>query len=140
MGVGVLEITLEKTNSSDPNFDVGQEDTARVSKTLGMDIVSQVQGQKLQHNGRFSTISVWMAPGVNLDKFCKDVSIKVTSNVMTGIIRPAGKKDVTVTIDGLDWNTPDNLPGHPLHGVIQAQHPANVCTPPCQVISGCKMF
>ena len=28
---------------------------------------------------------------------------------MTGTIRPAGKTDVTVKIEGLDFNTPDNL-------------------------------
>ena len=28
---------------------------------------------------------------------------------MTGLIRPAGKKDVTVTVDGLDFNTPDSF-------------------------------
>ena len=50
-----------------------------------------------------------MAPGVSLDKFCKDVNIKVTGGVTTGMIRPAGKKDVTVTIDGLDFNTPDGF-------------------------------
>ena len=50
-----------------------------------------------------------MAPGVSLDKFCKDVNIKVTPSVMTGMIRPAGKKDVTVTIVGLDFNTPDSF-------------------------------
>ena len=28
---------------------------------------------------------------------------------MTGLIKPAGKKDVTVTVDGLDFNTPDTF-------------------------------
>jgi hypothetical protein len=28
---------------------------------------------------------------------------------MTGIIRPSGKKDVTVSIVGLDFNTPDTF-------------------------------
>ena len=56
-----------------------------------------------------SLISVWMKAGVNLEKFCKDISIKVTNGVVTGMIRPAGKKDVTVTIAGLDFNTPDSF-------------------------------
>ena len=33
----------------------------------------------------------------------------MTDNLMTGSIRPAGKKDVTMTIVGLDFNTPDSF-------------------------------
>ena len=50
-----------------------------------------------------------MAAGISLDRFCKDVGIRVTDDVITGIIRPAGKKDVTVSIVGLDFNTPDSF-------------------------------
>ena len=48
-----------------------------------------------------------MSAGINLDRFCKDLNIKVKDGIMTGMIRPAGKTDVTVKIDGLDFNTPD---------------------------------
>ena len=41
--------------------------------------------------------------------FCKEVNIKVTKGVMTGMIRPAGKTDVTQKVEGLDFNTPDNF-------------------------------
>ena len=75
-------------------IDVRDEDIARVFKTLGIDIVSQVQGSQVHYKGKFSVISVWMVQGVSLDKFCKDINIKVNPNVMTGMIRPAGKKDV----------------------------------------------
>ena len=102
----VLEITLEKTDR-EADFDVDGEDVARVAKTLGIDIISQTQGYQLQYRGKFSVISIWMVPGIDLDRFCKDVNIRVTDNVMTGVIRPSGKKDVTVSIVGLDFNTPD---------------------------------
>ena len=104
----VLEITLEKTDT-EADLDVNQEAIARVFQTLGIDIASQVQGYQVQYKGRTSVISVWMAAGISLDRFCKDVSIKVGDGVMTGMIRPAGKKDVTVTVVGLDFNTPDNF-------------------------------
>ena len=105
----ILEITLEKTKNDAVIEDVVHEDIARVLKTLGIDLVSQVQGSQVHYKGRFSIISIWMAPGVNLDKFCKDININVIPGVMTGVIRPAGKKDVTVRIDGLDFNTPDSF-------------------------------
>ena len=105
----VLEISLEKTSNDVENIDVSDEDLARVFKTLGIDIVTQIQGTQVHYKGKYSIISVWMAPGVKLDRFCKDVSIKVSPGVMTGMIRPAGKKDVTLSIDGLDFNTPDRF-------------------------------
>ena len=105
----VLEIALEKTNNEVESINVRDEDLARIFKTLGIDIVAQVQGTQVHYKGKYSIISVWMAPGVQLDKYCKDVSIKVSPGVMTGMIRPAGKKDVTLSIDGLDFNTPDKF-------------------------------
>ena len=50
-----------------------------------------------------------MAAGISMDRFCKDVSIKVTKGVTTCMIRPAGKKDVMATVVGLDFNTPDSF-------------------------------
>jgi hypothetical protein len=104
----ILEITLENTENKSV-IDVEDNDIARVFKTLGIDLITQVQGHQVQFRGKTSLISVWMAAGVNLERFCKDVNIRVTENVITGLIRPAGKKDVTVTVTGLDFNTPDSL-------------------------------
>ena len=105
----VLEITLEKTDAEAELDSVDENDIARVLRSLGMEIKSQVEGYQVHYKGKFSVISVWMGAGISLDKYCKDVSIKVTENVMTGIIRPADKKDVTLSVVGLDFNTPDNF-------------------------------
>ena len=45
----------------------------------------------------------------NLEKFCLSESISISKILSTGIIRPAGKCDIMVTVCGLDWNTPDSL-------------------------------
>ena len=92
----VLEITLEKTNNDAVFDDVNEEAVGRVFKTLGINIETQVQGSQIHYRGKTSVISVWMVAGVSLDRFCKDINIKVTPGVMTGMIRPAGKTDVTV--------------------------------------------
>ena len=105
----VLEITLEKTNNDAVFDDVNEEAVGRVFKTLGINIETQVQGSQIHYRGKTSVISVWMVAGVSLDRFCKDINIKVTPGVMTGMIRPAGKTDVTVSVEGLDFNTPDNF-------------------------------
>ena len=101
----VLEITLEKTGSESETDNVDEEAIARVLKTLGIDIISQVQGHQVHYRGKISVISVWMNAGLSLDRFCKDVNISVTRGVITGMIRPAGKKYVMVTVNGLDFNT-----------------------------------
>ena len=100
----VLEICLEKiTQESD--FNLESEDVVRVLQTLKIDIVSQVQGYQIQHRGNTSVISVWMNPGIDLEKFCRDVNIKINNGVMTSlsmllqisITLPAKKLDVLST-------------------------------------------
>ena len=36
-------------------------------------------------------------------------NIMVNNGVITGSIQPAGRKDVIVTVSGLNFNTPDTL-------------------------------
>ena len=50
-----------------------------------------------------------MKEGINVEKFCREDNIKVSQGIMTGMIRPAGRNDVFVTISGLDFNTPDTF-------------------------------
>ena len=104
----ILEITLEKTNKG-VYYEIEDENISKVLKTLGIDIVSQFEGYQIKQMGTSSLISVWLKAGLGLDKYCKDISIRVNDNVTTGLIRPAGKKDVTVTVIGLDFNTPDTF-------------------------------
>ena len=98
----VLEIVLDITEEK---VFINDEHVAKLLKNLGVDIISQVEG--VQVKGRF--ISVWMAKGINLERFCKEESIRVTQGVVTSVIRPANRKDVVVTVSGLDYNTPDSF-------------------------------
>ena len=104
----ILEITLERVDKS-VEIEIDDKEIERILRTLGIDIRSQVEGYQLQYRGMTSVLSVWMPVGVNLDRYCKDMVIRVNSSVNTGMIRPAGKTEVTVTIAGLDFNTPDTL-------------------------------
>ena len=104
----VLEVTLERTNVNE-EIVIDHIEIERVLKTLGIDIKTQVEGYQLQYKGAVSVISVWMPVGVNLERFCKDMVIRINDSVSTGMIRPAGKSEVNVTVTGLDFNTPDTL-------------------------------
>ena len=99
----VLEITLEKEEES--FTDIGSESIARLFKTLGINIETEIEG----YFQKSRSIQLWLANGVDLDRFCKNESIRVTDTIRTGFIRPAGKKEVTVTVSGLDFNTPDKF-------------------------------
>ena len=99
----VLEITLDK--KEDTFVDLGQEPIYRLFRTLGINSEKEVEG----YFQKSHSIHVWLVNGINLDRFCKNESIRVTKDIKTGFIRPAGKKEVTVTISGLDFNTPDTF-------------------------------
>ena len=81
----ILEISLEKSNRQSLSQDLSSESIANVFKSLGIDIVTQLEGYQIQNKGFNSAISVWFKEGVNIEKFCKDVSIRVNDEVRTGI-------------------------------------------------------
>ena len=99
----VLEISLEKDDESQDVIDQGS--ILRLFKTLGMSPEKDVEG----YYQRNRSIHVWLVNGINLDRFCMNESIKVANGIKTGFIRPSGKKEVTVTVSGLDFNTPDTF-------------------------------
>ena len=105
----ILEIVIEK---SDKNAEIVLEpDTvARIFRSIGLDINTQVEGYQIQF-GRVCIIQVWVEKSVHLDRFCKMENIVVGKGIMTGNIRPAGRKDVLVTVSGLDFNTRHTCPG-----------------------------
>ena len=67
----ILEISLEKSNRQSLSQDLSSESIANVFKSLGIDIVTQLEGYQIQNKGFNSAISVWFKEGVNIEKFCK---------------------------------------------------------------------
>ena len=103
----VLEICLEKTEK-DAEVVINGDTIARVLRSLRMNIETELEGAQIQY-GRMPIIHVWCKPEVKLEKFCNNVGIIVSNGLSTGHIRPAGRRDVMVTIQGLNFNTPDGL-------------------------------
>ena len=71
--------------------------------------ISQVEGYQIQYNVGRAIISVWVQVGINLDKFCCNEGISVSRGGITNSIISANRRDVIVTVSGLDFNTPDSL-------------------------------
>ena len=84
----VLDISLEGADPGNNNVESG--DVQRLLSKLGIEIQTQVQGYQV-HHGRPFHLEVWLAPGVNIDRFCKEDIIQVNKTVKTSYIRPAGR-------------------------------------------------
>ena len=99
----VLEINLESDN--DERINLGSETIAKVLATVGIDIVTQVEG--------FQAVSkklyVWLKDNVAIGRFCREESIKISEGVKTRLIKPMDRKEVDVKISFLNLNTPDSL-------------------------------
>ena len=79
----------------------------KLLKNIGINIISEVEGCQPSYGGRAAKVSVLCKTGVEIEKFCRQESFQVSKGVVTRSIRPAGRQDVTVTISGLHFNTPD---------------------------------
>ena len=102
----VLEIEIEKINVNDEMI-LSQEAIAKLLGTIGMNISTHIEGYQVSYRGKSGKIAVLCKEGLDLDRFCRQESFQVCKGVQTKNIQPAGRKDVTVTVSGLDYNTPD---------------------------------
>ena len=104
----VLDIYVEKKDVKDEMF-LNQDVVAKLLKNIGMNIEGEVEGYQVTYGGRSGKIAVLCKAGINLERFCRQESYEVCKGVTTKNIRPSGRRDVTVTVSGLDFNTPDTL-------------------------------
>ena len=63
----------------------------------------------MSYGRKKSKIEVLCKEGIDLEQFCTQNRLEVEKGVKTNYIRPAGKRDVEVTVVGLGFNTPDSL-------------------------------
>ena len=102
----VLEINLENDEAGQVKLD--NETIAKLLKKIGIDLKTETVGVQVCP-GYSNKIFVWLKDNVNIDRFCKDETIRVNGSVKTGLIKPMGRREVAVTIRGLNFNTPDGL-------------------------------
>ena len=102
----VLEIHLE--NDTKGNMNLDNETVAKLCSKIGIDVKTQLEGVQVMP-GNSKKIFMWLKDDCNIERFCVQESIKVAPGVKTGLIKPMDKKEVVVTIKGLNFNTPDSL-------------------------------
>ena len=104
----ILEIVLEKDQKGP--FIVNDQDCARVMRKIGLDMRPGVQVESVQvcPNGR-GLVLITLKPEVAIEQFCSHDVFEVTATGVRAVnIKPAGKRDVVVTIRGLHPNTKDD--------------------------------
>ena len=103
----VLDIEVEKKDAQDEMFlDQGVVD--KLLKNIDVDN-RDVEGYQVTYGGKTGKIAVLFKTGITIEKYCRQKCFEVCKGVTTKNIRPSGRKDVTITVSGLDFNTPDTL-------------------------------
>ena len=104
----ILEVVLEKDQRG--GFVVGDHGCARVMMKIGLDMRPGVNVETIQicQNGR-GVILITLKPDIPIGSFCRHEVFEVTTSGIRAVnIKPAGKREVVVTIKGLHPNTRDD--------------------------------
>ena len=104
----ILEVVLEK-DVKGPFF-VTEEDCARLLRKLGLDSKAgvQVEGVQICPGGK-GVIFITLKDGVRGENFCRyDVFELTADGIRSIMVKPAGKREVVVTLKGVHPNTRDN--------------------------------
>ena len=104
----VLEVVLEKDERG--SFNVKEDDCARVMRKLGLDPKPGIHVESVQicPNGR-GVILITLKKDVPIERFCRHDVLEVTlSGICAVHVKPAGKREVVVTMKGIHPNTRDD--------------------------------
>ena len=105
----VLEVYLEKDERG--AFLVSENDCARLMRKIGLDQRPgvHVEGVQICPNGR-GAILITLKDSVNMENFCRHDVFQVTeSGIRSTLVKPAGKREVVITMKGIHPNTRDNV-------------------------------
>ena len=105
----VLEIVLQKEGRG--SFIVSESECARLLGKLGLDLRPNVhvEGVQICPSGR-GVILVTLKDNIDINNFCRyDVIDVNTSGVRAVMVKPAGKRDVIISIRGIHPNTSDEV-------------------------------
>ena len=105
----ILEVVLDKDERG--AFMVSEDDVARLLRKLGLDPRPgvQVEGVQICPTGR-GVILITLKHDVRVENFCRYDVLEVTeSGIRSTMVKPAGKKEVVVTLKGIHPNTRDSM-------------------------------
>ena len=103
----VLNVIIEKKNINEHIYLKGEQVKA-VCDIVGLRVSSETEGYQAHYSGKVITLSVWAKPAVSLERFVSDEKREFTSQLTITSVRPAVRKEVSVLVTGLHFNTPDD--------------------------------
>ena len=107
----ILEIVLEK-KILQKNINIKGEDVSRICETVGIKVGQETEGYQAHYGRKNITIAVWAKQGVSLERFISENSKDFSNDLTISQVRPAKRREVTLLISGLNFNTPDEQVKH----------------------------
>ena len=83
------------------------DEVARVCEMMDVKVVTETQGYQTHYSGKYIVLAVWMKQGVSLERFLRSQPVEYNGELTITQVRPAIRREVTVLISGLPFNTPD---------------------------------
>ena len=101
----MLLISIDKKNHEVVNLN--GEQVASICDVVGVRVSSDTQGYQAHYGARAITLSVWAKPGVSLERLVTEEPTVFTDQLTITSVRPAVRREVSVLVTGLHFNTPD---------------------------------
>ena len=102
----VLNIIIEKKNLNEHILLKGDQ-VAQICDSVGLRVSSETEGYQVVYSGKVITLSVWAKPPVSLERFMSDQPREINSQLIITSVKPAVRREVSVLVTGLHFNTPD---------------------------------
>ena len=75
-------------------------------------IYQETEGYQAHYGRKNITLAVWAKQGVSLERFISENSKDFSNDLTISQVRPAKRREVTLLISGLNFNTPDEQVKH----------------------------
>ena len=79
---------------------------------VGIKAGEDTEGYKANYNQKLITVAVWAKQGISLEKFVTENPKDYNSELIISQVRPAQRREVTLLVTGLPFNTPDGQVKH----------------------------
>ena len=98
----VLEINI---NIDEKGGKIEKEAVAKLFSCMGLKAGGDLEGFQIKRR----KVYAWLLEGSDLGKYCTDEVFMITPGIKTTLIKPMDRREVQVTISGLNINTPDSF-------------------------------
>ena len=107
----ILEIVLEK-KIHQKTISVKCDDVSKICEIVGIRVGTETEGYQAHYNRQTITLSIWIKPGIGLERFVSENNTQYSSDLTITQVRPANRREVMLLITGLSFNTPDTQVKH----------------------------